>query len=339
MKIILAAGGTGGHIFPAVSVAKCLTNKGHDIVFATDQRGRKYIKTGKFIIQKMITSNRLLLYVSLCFNILVAVVYLLKNRPSCVVGFGGYPSVPFVFAAQILKIPTIIHEQNANLGKANRLLKKLCKKVLLSCDINCKKAVLVGNPTRFEKEYIDHTYSVKDPFCIFVFGGSQGSKIVSQAALDAILSLHRDDICVYHQAHKDDIATIKEQYKKHNIKCDVRTFFDDINNVYTSCNLVISRSGASTIFELIGFCIPSILIPYEKSINGDQLCNAQYLQQKQGCIIVRENELKNLSDIVQKLLQNKESLLQMSKSLQQLKISNIANRIAIENSSNFFDDS
>ena len=133
-KIIIAAGGTGGHVFPALCLARELKNNGHNVMFATDKRGLKYLSEFRTnaIIQKINTSSRLKLYFSLVINILFCLFRIMRIKPDLVIGFGGYPSVPFVFAAQILKVKTVIHEQNAIIGKANKLLSKMADLVVTS---------------------------------------------------------------------------------------------------------------------------------------------------------------------------------------------------------------
>ncbi len=327
--IILSAGGTGGHVFPAITVAKELQARGYKVMFATDTRCKKYFKNKDCIVQNINCKTKIKMYISVMLHTLTAVLYLIKHRPLCVVGFGGYPSVPFVMAAQILGIKTIIHEQNATVGKANKLLKFLCKKMLLSFDIKDNLGTVVGMPTRYEDMYNNFQYSATRPFSILVLGGSQGSAILSDAAVKAITQL-KADVFVCHQARENDVAFVQEQYRKAGIKCVVSNFFEDMSEIYKSTTIAIARSGSSTVCELIGFGVPAIFVPYEASINGDQIKNAQYVERSGGCFIVREDQIQNLGSIIQNLEQDREKLINMSNNLKTLRRQGVINKIADE---------
>ncbi len=303
-KIIIAAGGTGGHVFPAVCLAKELEKKNYSIIFATDKRGLKYL--GNFqnnaIIQKIDTSSRLKLYFSLIVNIILSMFHMRSKRgeakhlkPKLVIGFGGYPSVPFGLAAQLLKTKTIIHEQNAVIGKANKLLSKMASLVITSFPktkgiMESNKVIHLGNPTRFENQYQNLTHSENSILTILIFGGSQGARVFSNEVVQAICNLSKTiKLRVFHQGRCEDIDTIKSQYNAFGIENTVSDFFNNMDELYKNSDIVISRSGASSIFEIIGFAKPAILIPYTKSINGDQLANAKYLKSHNAAIVINEN--------------------------------------------------
>lgn len=342
-KIIFSAGGTGGHVFPAVCVADVLISLGYRVRFATDQRGIKYCHEygNDAFVLSINTSNRLLLGVSLIFNILKTIIIFVRNRPDCVIGFGGYASVPSVLAAQILGIKTIIHEQNAVLGKANVVLARFCKKIITSFASTknlkySKKVVHIGNPTRFEKEYRQIKTVDKeqhDKLIILIFGGSQGAKIFAKEVVEAIclLSQHHK-IFVFHQAREDDIETIENRYKICGVEYIVSEFFDNIGELYRKSHFVISRAGASSIFEIIGFRKPAILIPYAKSINGDQIENAIFLQKQNAAIVVEEVNLsvECLFNILKKFTENRDMLNSMQRILDDLFVDNVSETIAKE---------
>ncbi|MDR2074719.1 MAG: UDP-N-acetylglucosamine--N-acetylmuramyl-(pentapeptide) pyrophosphoryl-undecaprenol N-acetylglucosamine transferase [Holosporales bacterium] len=330
--IIITAGGTGGHVFPAVSVAKELLKK-HNILFATDKRGRKYLK--KFqeyttITQPILTKVRLLLYISVAFNLLRALCFLLKNRPICVIGFGGYPSVSFVLAAQMLRIKTIIHEQNVVIGKANKLLSKFANEVILSFGTEGK---VIGTPTRFEHLYDNFQYkpSPSPGFTLLVLGGSQGSSIITKKITEGLCSISkavRDNIFVYHQARIEDIDRITKIYQKYRIRSQVQPFFDNMDEIYTKTDLVLARSGASTIFEVIGFKLPSILIPFKNSINKDQEANATYMQKNGASIVFHEDDkTDSITEKIMELYENRKILQSMSHNASKLYVDNITERV------------
>jgi UDP-N-acetylglucosamine--N-acetylmuramyl-(pentapeptide) pyrophosphoryl-undecaprenol N-acetylglucosamine transferase len=401
-EIVIVAGGSGGHVFPAISLADQISEQYpglYEILFITDKRGEKYL--GKYssncIIQSIDTKSRLSLYFSLILNISKFMISaecclicdavrkffavkkdrgtndtrytqggsgeqnlrseMMSNQnnksktsvggkiigASCVIGFGGYPSIPPLIVAKILGKRVFIHEQNAVVGKANKLLSKLSDKILLSFKdtrglnkSHMEKCVLVGNPTRFESLYDRIEYKPNtEEFKIFIVGGSQGAKIFSSHAVDAICNVSQKiqkqfkKIFVYQQTKEEDISCVKLKYEKSNIGCEVRNFFTDIDSIFRNVDLVISRSGSSSIFEIVGFKRPSILVPYKYSINGDQLCNAKIMQQFGCSRLIEEDELSErlVEDIIQ-LIENPHSLIEMSRNTLSLMISSPSKKIS-----------
>ena len=325
--IIIASGGTGGHVFPAVCIANELSARGYKIVFATDKRGIKYL--GKYadgaIIQNISTSSRLRLYFSLVYNIVKYFCKIVHLKPKIVIGFGGYPSVPFVLIAQIMRIKTAIHEQNAVIGKANALLSRHATIIATSFPntrglSSSAKLKYVGNPTRFEKLYDISSRPENQIFTILIFGGSQGAKVFSEVVVDAICEFAKTKtVKVFHQGRKQDIEKIEQAYKKAGIESLVQEFFDNIDEIYQQSDLVISRSGASSVFEIIGFQKPAILIPYGNSINGDQLENAKFLEKNKACIVIQEKDLTK-TKLAEALLCINEKMPEISKKLKLLRI-------------------
>ncbi|MDR3031224.1 MAG: undecaprenyldiphospho-muramoylpentapeptide beta-N-acetylglucosaminyltransferase [Holosporales bacterium] len=338
MKIIIAAGGTGGHVFPAVCVASELKKNNIAILFATDKRGAKYL--GSFekeaIIQNINTSSRLKLYFSLLINIVYAIFYLLKSKCDCVIGFGGYPSVPYVLAAQILRKKTLIHEQNAVIGKANKLLSLFASKIITSFEntknlAKSQKVKNIGMPTRFENEYDSEENLKNKKFTILTFAGSQGARIFSKLITDALLSLEKD-IVAYSQVLPEDKDFVECQYRKAQIEYKVSDFFHNIGDLYKQADLVISRSGASSVFEIIGFGKPSILIPYKKSINGDQEENAKFLLKRNAAFVIDEAEISSqkLKKIILEVINNPNQINSMKENLKKLYIPNITKKLSDE---------
>lgn len=305
--IIFAAGGTAGHVFPAMCVARELKKRKYNIIFATDKRGLKYLEEFKdsAIVHDVNTKSRYGLYVSLLKNIAISMWTNLKISPKIIIGFGGYPSVPITLAGQILFFKTLIHEQNAIIGKANKLLSKFANKVLLSFEHtrgveNTKKNIYVGLPTRFDNISCKHRKS-DEYINILVFGGSQGSSLFANEVIQGICEFaSTNKVKVFHQGRKEDIKKISRIYKEKNIEFEVKEFFDNIGELYECSDIVISRSGASTVFEIIEFQKPSILIPYAKSINGDQLENAKFLAQNDAAIMIEEKDISK-DEILQAL--------------------------------------
>ena len=333
--VVIASGGTGGHVFPAVCLANELKARGYDVVFATDKRGVKYL--GKYaegaVIQNISTSSRFRLYCSLVCNILKYFFKVLLLRPKMVVGFGGYPSLPFVLIAQILGIKTAIHEQNAVIGKANALLSRSATIIATSFP-NTKglssneRLEYVGNPTRFEKLYDIAKKPDDKIFTILIFGGSQGAKVFSEVVVDAICEFAKTKATkIFHQGRKQDIEKISQAYSGAGVECIVKDFFDNIEELYQQSDLVISRSGASSIFEIIGFQKTAILIPYANSINGDQLENAKFLAEHKACLLIQEKDLTK-SKLVETLTDIDKKMPEISENLQSLIIREPAKKFA-----------
>lgn len=337
-KIIIAAGGTGGHVFPALCLAQALANKNYKIEFIVDKRGYKYLNNIKdnnisIKIQNINNKSRIILYFSVIKNIILNIFKFIFNRPSYIIGFGGYPSFAPVFAGQILRIKNAIHEQNAVMGNANKVLSKLTNNIFVSFEntVGIKpnnKVIYTGNPTRYDNLYKNiNQYKINnnEVFTILIFGGSQGAAIFADTVTNTICKLsNKYKIKVYQQSRKEDIDKIKELYSKHNIEYYIEAFFNNINELYSIADLVISRSGASSIFEIIGFKKPSILIPYSKSINGDQIANATYLTQKEAAIVFSDTiiTVDILYNKIEYLINNKYELEILSHNLSNINLIN-----------------
>ncbi|MDR1475954.1 MAG: UDP-N-acetylglucosamine--N-acetylmuramyl-(pentapeptide) pyrophosphoryl-undecaprenol N-acetylglucosamine transferase [Holosporales bacterium] len=343
-RIIIVAGGTGGHVFPALCIAERLKLWGHDVVFATDSRGDSYLGSyaGRKCVQKINNSSRLRLIISLTTNLLLSIFFLARNRVDGVVGFGGYPSLPFVLAAQLLRIKTVLHEQNAIVGRANKLLSIMASKVIVSfqstANLQLKKNILIGNPTRFEHNYMKPPLKrTHRAFTILIFGGSQGARIFSEVVCSAICEIAKiERLRVWHQGRQTDLPRIIAQYSASDLEYSTSSFFVDIANLYEESDLVISRAGASSIFEIIGFKKPSILIPFQMSVNGDQKANAEFLRERGAAIVIEENEpdlQKKLTESILKIMHNAELRLQISRNLQKLYEEDVTEKCArlIEN--------
>ena len=337
-RIVIAAGGTGGHVFPALCLAQALSNRNYKVEFITDNRGFKYLSNIKdnnirITVQNINNKSRITLYLSVLKNIILNIFKFIFNRPTYIMGFGGYPSFAPVFAGQLLLIKNAIHEQNAVMGNANKVLSNLTNNIFTSFEntvgINkSNKVIYTGNPTRYDDVYSSiGEYNMNDNsiFTILIFGGSQGSTIFADIVTNTICKLsNKCKIKVYQQARKEDISKIKELYNNYGIEYSVESFFNNINELYTIADLVISRSGASSIFEIIGFKKSSILIPYRKSINGDQVANATYLAQQNAAIVINDNiiTVDILYNKIDYLINNKQELNTMSHNLSNINLNN-----------------
>lgn len=309
--ILLAAGGTGGHLFPAEALANELVARGFRVDLVTDHRVSNYL--GKFpaggVHVVSADTHRggnplrlALTFLRLGIGILHSIFLLLKLRPKAVVGFGGYPTLPPLFAAKLLFIPTIIHDANAVMGRANRLISKFASAIATgyarTADESLEyKATRTGNPVRpavavaAREEY--PVISETSPLKLVVFGGSQGARVMSEIVPGALGKLDeklRTRLEVVQQSRDEDLAEAQSIYRRLNIKAEVAAFFSDLPAKIASSHLVIGRSGASTVSELAALGRPSILVPLPHAIDNDQLANASSLAASGGAIVIRQSE-------------------------------------------------
>jgi UDP-N-acetylglucosamine--N-acetylmuramyl-(pentapeptide) pyrophosphoryl-undecaprenol N-acetylglucosamine transferase len=311
--VLLAAGGTGGHLFPAEALAKALEQQGVAVHLATDRRAAAY--AGQFPARKVhvLPSDTLrgrnplrlvLTLIVLGYGILRAMFLLLWLRPAAVVGFGGYPTLPPVLAAWLLRIPRIVHEQNAVMGRANRLLAArastiatgypgiLARKPELAI-----KAVHTGNPVRAAvRAAAARAYEAPEeakPLRLLVFGGSQGARIMSEivpGAIERCAAPIRSRLRVVQQCRQEDIGEVKAIYARLGVPAELAVFFNDLPNRIADSHLVIARSGASTVAELAAIGRPAILVPLPHALDQDQLANATVLVTAGGAHLIRQDE-------------------------------------------------
>ena len=309
--ILLAAGGTGGHVFPALSLAEELEGKGYAVRFVTDVRGRRYF-SGDHLPQLHILPAATVYggglfklpwrVIKMALGILVAFSILVRARPRVVVGFGGYPSFAPCFVARLLAIPVLVHEQNAVFGRANRILARLGAYVATSFSDTLllprrarRRTRRTGNPIRpmvkAEMQGGFRFLSTSRPFDLLIFGGSQGAAIFNRVVPEAIAMLSEEErrrLRVTHQAQKSDMTRLLNQYNSAEVYAEIRDFFDDMPRRIRRAHLVISRAGASTISELSAIGAPSILVPLPGSLDADQLNNARDLVRCGGAWVMQQ---------------------------------------------------
>lgn len=297
-NIFLVAGGTGGHLFPAVAVAQ--RDKTKNFIFVVDKRVEKILK--KYKVKNFVVSSskfnknifRLILAVfKILYGTFQSVLLIKKYRPKLVVGFGGYTSIPTILAAKIFNIQTLIHEQNAVMGKTNRLLSKISNKTAISFNSTKyakKDAIFTGVPIRvFKKKKIK-----KDKKRVLVLGGSQGAKIFSQIIPKVLIGIKQEylkNLMIVQQTRKEDKTILESTYNKLNVKCTVKEFFDDVQNEIYNSDIVIARCGASTLAE-IEYCKKfSLLFPLPTAMDDHQLENAKQFKKKNDCQIYNQNNI------------------------------------------------
>jgi UDP-N-acetylglucosamine--N-acetylmuramyl-(pentapeptide) pyrophosphoryl-undecaprenol N-acetylglucosamine transferase len=316
MKIMISTGGTGGHIFPAIALAERLIKENNEVYYAIDNRFKKiysYDPKTMYIIESSSIlpglKGKIISLYKIMKGIISSMILLYKLKPDIVIGFGGYPSFPCCFGAYFLGIPVFIHEQNAVLGNANMVLAKFATKILTSFekteidqDKYNHKICYVGNPVRYSvSKYANNTKPKKaEQFVICILGGSLGAKFLSKNLAEILVSLpesHKKNLKIIHQAIEHEIDDIKNIYDNEKITAEVNSFFDDVGYKIYESNIVIARSGATTIAELKLLCKKAIFIPL-KSFKDHQYLNAKYMEDNNMGWIISENDV----DFKQKLL-------------------------------------
>ncbi len=309
--ILLSAGGTGGHMFPAEALAQDLLSRGYRVALASDVRGRRYEPFAGGIPVHVLKSGSLgsgLFYKiksagSLLMGFFQARKLLSDLKPAVVVGFGGYPSVPAVYAAQGAKIPTILHEQNAVLGRANVFLAPKATRIAVAWAhvegleaADEARAVVTGNPVRpdiaglYNKPY--PTIERDGVLRIFVTGGSQGAAVFSEVlprALSKLSPHHRARLEIIQQCRAEDLPEVQRIYNEAKIKCDLRPFFKDMSLQLERCHLFIGRSGAGTVSEVTTAGRPAIFVPYPHHADQQQKRNADSVADAGGAWVMTQN--------------------------------------------------
>jgi UDP-N-acetylglucosamine--N-acetylmuramyl-(pentapeptide) pyrophosphoryl-undecaprenol N-acetylglucosamine transferase len=305
--VLLAAGGTGGHLFAAEALAEALGRRGVAVALATDDRAERYGKTFPardiHVIASATVRGRNPLSLArtaamLGIGTMQGLRLLARTLPSAVVGFGGYPTIPPVLAATLRKIPTVIHEQNAVMGRANRFLAPRVNAIATSFDgvldrepkLNAK-ATRTGNPVRPAVIAAAATpYAAPEttgPIRLVVFGGSQGARIMADIVPPAVEKLARDlqaRLVVVQQAREEDVARVTNTYDRAKVAAEVAPFFADLPGRIASSHLVVARSGASTVAELAAIGRPAILVPLPHALDQDQSANAGVLERAGGAM-------------------------------------------------------
>jgi UDP-N-acetylglucosamine--N-acetylmuramyl-(pentapeptide) pyrophosphoryl-undecaprenol N-acetylglucosamine transferase len=332
--LLMAAGGTGGHMFPAQALAEAMLKRGWRVKLSTDARGARYtggfpegveitqVSSGTFarggLLAKAMVGPKIV------GGVASMALQMRRERPDAVIGFGGYPSIPALGAAWLMGLPRMIHEQNGVLGRVNQLFAKRVDGV--ACGVwptDLPEGVLsehVGNPVRgavLDRAGAAYIPPGDYPMSILVMGGSQGARILSDMVPGAIAALPaeiRQYLRVSHQARDEDGDRVTAFYAEHGINADVQPFFHDVPSLMSEAQLVISRSGASSVADISVIGRPSILIPFAAAAGDHQSANARGLVEAGGAIMIPESalDMASLSEQITTILTNPAAALQMS---------------------------
>ena len=350
---VVAAGGTGGHLFPAQALAEALIARGWRIVLASDQRVAGF--TGDFPAERRIGLSARTYKpgdpISMARAGLAIVGGVMQARkafaeidPAVVVGFGGYPSVPGLLAAITQGRPTVVHEQNAVMGRANRRLVSHVRAVACAFPVLQKapakvaqRAIVVGNPVRPEiRALADVPYDAPDPggrVRLLITGGSQGARLLSERAPAAVAQLAADlraRLSVQQQTRPESMDLARSLYEGAGVEAEIAPFFRDMAGRLKDAHLVVGRSGAGTVCELAVAGKPAILVPLAIALDDDQGQNARLLAEAGGAEVLREDKLTvdSLSEALQRLLGDPAQLARMAAASRAVAKPDAAERLA-----------
>ncbi len=346
MRAIIAGGGTGGHLFPGIAVARAIQRRhpGSDVLFVGAERGveaRIVPKEGFPLRTLPLGGIKGMGLWSRMKNLLAALSGLLKARqilsefsPDVVIGVGGYASFPMVGAAVLAGCPRIIMEQNAIPGLANRVLGKSVDFAAVSDPGTCSyfgdRAVVTGNPVRPEFKAISpKTHAA--PFTLLIFGGSQGAQSINRAVVEALQFLQdwKDRLHFVHQTGESQMQEVRNAYAEKGFDADVRVFFDDFHRQYADADLIVSRAGATTVAEIKAAGRAAILVPFPFAADDHQTKNARAMVDESAAIMVANSELsgKRLAETITWMLSEPRRLGEMETNARRIAIVDAEERI------------
>ncbi|MBU6527928.1 undecaprenyldiphospho-muramoylpentapeptide beta-N-acetylglucosaminyltransferase [Methylocystis sp. MJC1] len=349
--ILLAAGGTGGHLFPAEALAHALGARGAAVELVTDERALAY--GGSFPARAMhcIPSatprggslfEKARAVAQLAYGTAQVAKVMSRLRPRAVIGFGGYPTVPPLLAASFLKIPTVLHESNAIMGKANRFLSGHVDKIaaglpnLAVPPVLQSKVVVTGNPVRpavLEAATLAYPDFADGTFRLLVTGGSQGARVMADIVPEAIAALPddlRSRIRLVQQTRAEDIPRVQAIYESAKVDVEIAPFFKDLPMRIAQAHFVIARAGASTVSELAVIGRPSLLVPLPHSLDGDQAANAAVIEQAGAAETVKQSDFSPafLTARLAQLIDAPQALAQKAEAAKRVGVADAAERLA-----------
>jgi UDP-N-acetylglucosamine--N-acetylmuramyl-(pentapeptide) pyrophosphoryl-undecaprenol N-acetylglucosamine transferase len=349
MKLLISAGGTGGHIFPGIAVAEAFAgmHESNDVVFVGTRQGMEggiiprygfkllFIEAhqfqGKNIFSKVATLVRLLQ------GIRAAKVVISLEKPDAILGMGGFTCVPTILAGVMLGLPTYLHEQNVEPGLANKLLSRFVRSTFVSFEatkkyLKTKRVCHTGNPLRKTLKAVKATEE-KSSFNVFIFGGSRGARSINESILTLLPFMESyKNTMMFHQTGTEDFEHIRKAYEGSKVGHEVFPFTDHMEKYYNLSDVVISRSGATTIFELAYFHKAAILVPYPFSAGQHQKTNAMHVASLGGAYIVENDQLsgEKLHGLLLGLMNDPNHVKEMGNSIGKLYIEDAAERIIKE---------
>lgn len=351
--IVLASGGTGGHIFPARALAEVLIKRGMQVTLMTDQRGERYedlfpgasiecVRSGSPSVGGIL--GKIKAGLNIVLGTLQSMLILRRLRPSAVVGFGGYPSMPPAAAATLLGIPLVLHEQNAVLGRVNRLLAGKASRIATSFHHTesaeeeiIRKMRFTGNPVRQEILKLHGApYALPEShekIGLLILGGSQGATVLSDVLPGAIGRLPealQQRLEIVQQCRPEDLDRVKKAYVTSKAEVTLAAFFENVPELLSKCHLAITRSGASTIAELAVSGRPAILVPYKHAMDNHQQKNAENEVAKGAARLLLQDDFTEeaLANLLTELFDQPDKLSCMARASSQLGEIHAAEKLA-----------
>jgi UDP-N-acetylglucosamine--N-acetylmuramyl-(pentapeptide) pyrophosphoryl-undecaprenol N-acetylglucosamine transferase len=345
LKVMIMAGGTGGHVFPALAVATELRERGHDVQWLGTERG---------IEARLVPENNIPLH---CIDVVglrgkgfkallkapfgifravrQAMAVLREQRPNVVLGLGGFASGPGGVAARLLRIPLVIHEQNAVAGTTNKMLAKIASRVMTAFPYTLPRGECCGNPVRAEISNLlapaERLIRADSTPHLLVLGGSLGAVAINELIPEAMRRLPAEDRPkIWHQTGRDRALATSDVYSSFGIEAHVVPFIDDMAEAYGWADLVVCRAGALTVSELTAAGVAAIMVPYPYAIDDHQTRNADLLAAAHAGEVVQQRDLspEKLAVMLQKLLPNRDELIAMAVRARDLSLPNAAQVVA-----------
>ena len=342
--IILSTGGTGGHVFPAISLAAELKKRGCQVSLITDQRGSQYQDSSQFdnvqIMSIPKTSGivgKIQQLVSVALHGIKLACSFCKTKPDAVVGFGGYTSAPVVLGAWIARIPIYIHEQNAVLGRVNRLMAKVAQGVALGMPVTKgapESAVFVGNPVRDVFLNLPESKPDQSQINLFIFGGSQGADLFGRVVPKVIALLPKNmqqKIHISHQARSEIVDEVHQAYAATDCQVELlQPFFSDMSDRISRADVIIGRAGAMTVTEIAVVGRAAIFVPLKIAMDNHQYWNVKPLVDAGVAALIEEKDLtpQSLGPILQHLIQDPEYRQKFATGIRQFAVSDAAVKLA-----------
>lgn len=312
MRLVIAGGGTGGHLFPALAVARALQREDPEgsVLFVGTRNGieARIIPQTEFPIHFISARgvrrtglvNTLRAFLEVPRGLVQSMAVLRKFKPDMVLGVGGYASGPTVAAAVLMRIPTAVQEQNSVMGTTNRILARFVDRIFTSWEKTepeppAHKTILTGNPIRADLMESQAPSVSRDRFHVLIFGGSQGARSINTAItsnLDELVPV-ADRIEVLHQTGRESVDEVQAGYARAGIKADVREFIVEMAHAYHWADLVICRAGASSLAEITALGKPAVVVPYPYAISDHQAKNAAVLESRGAVRVMKEEKLQN----------------------------------------------
>jgi UDP-N-acetylglucosamine--N-acetylmuramyl-(pentapeptide) pyrophosphoryl-undecaprenol N-acetylglucosamine transferase len=346
-RVVLAAGGTGGHVFPAQALAYELASQGYNVFVFSDGRGQQFKNSSSATIHipaaqfQGSLGKKLKGGVKLITGIGVALYHLRRLKPHAVVGFGGYASFPTMMAAALLRLPTIVHQADAYFGRTNRYLAPYMTRVATSfphvenIPLSCQNKVsLTGLPVRPEMKRVSYTSSEeKDPFHILITGGSQGARIFGEVVPQAIRLLEpalQKRLHIVQQCRPEFLERTRTLYEETKAHVELSPFLENMGEQYKHAQLIISRAGASSVVEAAIVGRPALFVPYPFAMDDHQFYNAQQVINVEGGWVMREKDFtfKALSILLSELMTSPWKLSQAAVNIQNIAIPDASSRFS-----------